>query len=69
MRQDIGNNKIKEREKVKATEKKGIIIQVAQKIFSRYGLIKTTVDEIAKAARYLRTERSGISMVSGDTFF
>jgi AcrR family transcriptional regulator len=51
VRQDIGNNKIKEREKVKATEKKGIIIQVAQKIFSRYGLIKTTVDEIAKAAR------------------
>ena len=28
MRQNIGNNKIKEREKVKATEKKGIIIQV-----------------------------------------
>ena len=64
MRQDIGNNKIKEREKVKATEKKGIIIQVAQKIFSRYGLIKTTVDEIAKAARYLRTERFGVSLVS-----
>jgi len=36
---------------VKATEKKGIIIQVAHKIFSRYGLIKTTVDEIAKTAR------------------
>ena len=49
---------------MKATEKKGIIIQVAQKIFSRYGLIKTTVDEIAKAARYLRTERFGVSLVS-----
>jgi len=37
--------------KLKADEKKKIITQVAQKIFSRYGLIKTTVDEIAKAAR------------------
>ncbi len=36
---------------MKTNEKKGIITQVAQKIFSRYGLIKTTVDEIAKAAR------------------
>ncbi len=36
---------------MKADEKKIIITQVAQKIFSRYGLLKTTVDEIAKAAR------------------
>jgi len=36
---------------LKKNEKKGIITRVAQKIFSRYGLIKTTVDEIAKAAR------------------
>ncbi len=36
---------------MKKNEKKGIITQVAQKIFSRYGLLKTTVDEIAKAAR------------------
>lgn len=36
---------------MKADEKKEIITQVAQKIFSRYGLLKTTVDEIAKAAR------------------
>jgi len=36
---------------LKKNEKKGIITQVAQKIFSRYGLLKTTVDEIAKAAR------------------
>ena len=36
---------------LKNNEKKGIIINVAQKIFSKYGLIKTTVDEIAKAAR------------------
>ena len=36
---------------VKKSEKKGIITRVAQKIFSRYGLIKTTVDEIARAAR------------------
>jgi len=35
----------------KTTNKKGIITTVAQKLFSRYGLIKTTVDEIAKAAR------------------
>lgn len=35
----------------KAENKKGIITTVAQKLFSRYGLIKTTVDEIAKAAR------------------
>ena len=37
--------------KLKADEKKKIITKVAQKIFSRYGLLKTTVDEIAKAAR------------------
>ena len=36
---------------MKADEKKKIITKVAQKIFSKYGLIKTTVDEIAKAAR------------------
>jgi len=36
---------------LKGNEKKKIIIQVAQNIFSKYGLIKTTVDEIAKAAR------------------
>lgn len=36
---------------MKAEEKKKIITQVAQNIFSKYGLIKTTVDEIAKAAR------------------
>jgi len=31
--------------------KKTIITNISQKIFSKYGLIKTTVDEIAKAAR------------------
>ena len=31
--------------------KKTIITNISQKIFSRYGLIKTTVNEIAKAAR------------------
>ena len=36
---------------MKDNPKKQIITQVARKIFSRYGLIKTTVDEIAKAAR------------------
>lgn len=36
---------------MKGNEKKKIITQVAQNIFSKYGLIKTTVDEIAKAAR------------------
>jgi len=36
---------------LKGNEKKKIITQVAQNIFSKYGLIKTTVDEIAKAAR------------------
>jgi len=36
---------------LRKSEKKGIIVQVAQKLFSRYGLIKTTVDEIARAAR------------------
>ncbi len=36
---------------MKVNEKKKIITQVAQTIFSKYGLIKTTVDEIAKAAR------------------
>ncbi len=35
----------------KTVNKKGIITTVAQRLFSRYGLIKTTVDEIAKAAR------------------
>ncbi len=36
---------------MKAIEKKGIITQVAQQIFSKYGMLKTTVEEIAKAAR------------------
>ena len=36
---------------MKATIKKGIITQGARKIFSRYGFLKTTVEEIAKAAR------------------
>ncbi|HCX74048.1 MAG TPA: TetR family transcriptional regulator [Candidatus Cloacimonas sp.] len=36
---------------MKADEKKKIITQVAQKIFSQYGLIKTTIAEIAQAAR------------------
>lgn len=36
---------------MKPIEKKGIITQVAQQIFSRYGMLKTTVEEIAKAAR------------------
>ena len=36
---------------MKAEEKKKIITKVAQNIFSKYGLLKTTVDEIAKAAR------------------
>ena len=33
------------------SKKKEIIIQTAQKLFSRFGFLKTTVDEIAKAAR------------------
>ena len=37
--------------RLKAEEKKKIITKVAQNIFSKYGLLKTTVDEIAKAAR------------------
>ena len=36
---------------MKADERKKIITQVAQKIFSKYGLMKTTVNEIAKAAK------------------
>ncbi|MCK5833309.1 TetR/AcrR family transcriptional regulator [bacterium] len=32
-------------------EKKENIIESAQKLFSRFGFLKTTVDEIAKAAR------------------
>ena len=36
---------------MKDNPKKQIITQVAQIIFSRHGLLKTTVDEIAKAAR------------------
>jgi len=32
-------------------EKKELIIKTAQKLFSRFGFLKTTVDEIAKAAR------------------
>ncbi len=35
----------------KSEEKKNILLQVAQSIFARFGLFKTTVDEIAKAAR------------------
>ena len=36
---------------MKDNPKKQIITQVAQNIFSKYGLLKTTVNEIAKAAR------------------
>ncbi len=36
---------------MKAEERKIIITQVARKIFSKYGLMKTTVNEIAKAAK------------------
>ena len=36
---------------MKDNPKKQIITQVAQIIFSKHGLLKTTVDEIAKAAR------------------
>ena len=36
---------------LKDNPKKQIITQVAQNIFSKHGLLKTTVDEIAKAAR------------------
>ena len=32
-------------------DKKEIIIKVSQKLFARFGLLKTTVDEIAKLAR------------------
>jgi len=35
----------------KSVEKKNILLQVAQSIFARFGLFKTSVDEIAKAAR------------------
>jgi len=35
----------------KSVEKKNILLQVAQSIFARFGLFKTTVDEIAKNAR------------------
>jgi AcrR family transcriptional regulator len=35
----------------KSEEKKNILLQIAQNIFARFGLFKTTVDEIAKAAR------------------
>ncbi|HAX61459.1 MAG TPA: TetR family transcriptional regulator, partial [Elusimicrobia bacterium] len=34
----------------KSEEKKNIILQISGGIFSRFGLFKTTVDEIAKAA-------------------
>jgi len=34
----------------KAEEKKSLILQTAGNIFTRFGLLKTTVDEIAKAA-------------------
>lgn len=37
--------------RLKDNPRRQIITQVAQNIFSRYGLLKTTVDEIAKAAR------------------
>ncbi len=37
--------------KQKHEDKKNLIISVAEKIFSRFGLNKTTMDEIAKAAR------------------
>ncbi len=33
------------------TTRKGIIVDIAQGLFSRFGFLKTTVDEIAKAAR------------------
>lgn len=36
---------------MKDNPKKQIITQVAQNIFSKHGLLKTTVDEIAKAAK------------------
>ncbi len=36
---------------MKDNPKKQIITMVAQNIFSKHGLLKTTVDEIAKAAR------------------
>lgn len=36
---------------MKDNPKKELITHVAQTIFSKYGLLKTTVDEIAKAAR------------------
>jgi AcrR family transcriptional regulator len=35
----------------KSREKKNILLDVAQRIFARFGLFKTTLDEIAKAAR------------------
>jgi len=37
--------------KQKYQDKKNLIISVAEKFFSRFGLNKTTMDEIAKAAR------------------
>ncbi len=33
------------------TNRKGIIVDIAQELFSRFGFLKTTIDEIAKAAR------------------
>jgi AcrR family transcriptional regulator len=33
------------------TNRKGIIVDIAQGLFSRFGFLKTTIDEIAKAAR------------------
>ena len=33
------------------SNKKVMITNIAQQVFSKYGLIKTTVNEIAKAAR------------------
>ena len=35
----------------KSVEKKNILLEVAQSIFARFGLFKTSVDEIAKSAR------------------
>ena len=34
-----------------STNRKGIIVDIAQELFSRFGFLKTTIDEIAKAAR------------------
>ncbi len=34
-----------------SSNRKGIIVDIAQELFSRFGFLKTTIDEIAKAAR------------------